>query len=261
MKEYISSRIFPPEYLKNILKCLSNWTNIIENNNNFSFVKFGDGELLSIAGKERGDKLTHNCDKHSFDKGNLPEKLKESWIFLNNYNKIHNNVYIAKWTSEPFKKDDENSVVYKTLKELESIENFNINYVNYEILLQNTLSQEKFDFFESIKKTNRKKIFVGPEILHNGVGKWLNTINIAVPLVDVIDEYDKILENIYNEIENNCIIMFSCSIPAKSFIHKSLEKNPKLTCLDIGSGFDPMFFKITREGQFDKSTILKYYNI
>lgn len=55
--------------------------------------------------------------------------------------------------------------------------------------------------------------------------------------------------------------MFSCSMPAKSFIHKSLEKNPNITCLDIGSGFDMMFYGYTREGQLNHNTIVNYYNI
>lgn len=136
-----------------------------------------------------------------------------------------------------------------------------VNFVNYEILLQNTLCEEKFNFLKSIKDSNRKKIFVGPERL-NGVVNFLNVDKfIQVPLINTFSKYDELLPNILNEIEDNSIFLFSCGLPSKSFIHKILEKNNNVTCLDFGSGFDSMFVGHTREGQIDGNFVKKYYKL
>lgn len=267
MKEIVSTRNFTDDYLKKILDTLKNWKIKISNNENFSFIKFGDGELISMAGEEGRKKYDIgdlNCDKHSYSKGDLSSKLIDAWIFLNEHNNKYDNIYFAEWTAPKLKSatipKNENSLECKTLKKLENIDNFNIHYVNYEILLQNTLSQEKYDFFKELKYTKRKKVFVGPERLHDGVSNWLKIDKcIKVPLENVIDEYDRILNDIYKEIKKNCIIFFSCSMPANSFIHRALEKEKEITCLDIGSGFDMMFHRRSREGQLEKENLLKYY--
>jgi hypothetical protein len=107
--------------------------------------------------------------------------------------------------------------------------------------------------------TTISKIFVGPERL-NGVVNFLNVNNfVQVPLINTFSKYDELLPNILNEIEDNCIFLFSCGLPSKSFIHKILERNNSVTCLDFGSGFDSMFVGHTREGQIDGNFIKNYY--
>jgi hypothetical protein len=94
-KEIISSRIFSEKYLNDILLTLKLWENNITNINNFSVIKFGDGELISMMGKEKRYNIydTHNCDGHSFDDYNLGQKLLQAWDYFNEYNNIYNNIY------------------------------------------------------------------------------------------------------------------------------------------------------------------------
>jgi hypothetical protein len=168
-------------------------------------------------------------------------------------------IYIAEWTTLPFGGID-NHPTHLFLSELKNKPDFNINFVNFEILLQNTLSLEKYNFYKSIKYSNRNKIYIGPNRLHQGVTNFLNIdLCIDVPIINAIIDYDNILEKIKNNIVDNSILLFSCSMPAKSLIHKSIEYNNNITCLDIGSGFDPMFFKRTRDGQLDSNIIKNYY--
>jgi hypothetical protein len=136
----------------------------------------------------------------------------------------------------------------------------NVNFVNFEILLQNTLSQNKFDFYKSIKYSERKKIFVGPNRLFD-IENFLNVDTlIEVPLVNSFSEYENVLASLKSEIENNSIILFSCGMPAKSLIYKSLEFNSNITCLDVGSGFDSLFIGHTREGQLNSAVVKNFYN-
>lgn len=251
--EILSNRAYEPDYFKKILDTLNMWTDCIKTNKNFTFVKFGDGDLISMTATP--ESLAYwgqaDCDGHPFDVCGLGQKTRDAWKFFNEEYK-QNPIYLAEWTWGPW--GEYMADFIKNTSEL------NVNLVNFEILLQNTLCQEKYDFFKSIKESKRKKIFVGPKRLHDGVAKFLN-INelIEVPLDGVIYKYDDILSNILKNIEKDAILLFSSSRPTRSFIHKSLEYGNEITCLDIGSGFDAMFYGYTREGQFQGHIIRNYY--
>lgn len=250
MKEYYSTRNFNEETLNKIFSTLKMWTEFILNTTNFSFIKFGDGEFYCMMG-ENGE----NCDHHPYSK-ELAVKLYDAWYFFNTLQ----NIYIAEWAGH---KPDMTCTTISERFQLDLISktDINVNFVNYEILLQNTLCQDKFDFLKSIKNSSRKKIFVGPDRLQ-GVNKFLNVDKfICIPLINTFAKYDEILPTILNEVEDNSIFLFSCGLPSKSFIHKILEKNNNVTCLDFGSGFDSMFVGHTREGQIDGNYVKNYYNL
>jgi hypothetical protein len=250
MKEYYSTRNFNEETLNKIFSTLKKWTEFIQNTTNFSFIKFGDGEFYCMMGEEG-----ENCDHHPYSK-ELAVKLYDAWYFFNTLEYI----YIAEWAGH---KPDMNCATISERFQLDLISktDIKVNFVNYEILLQNTLCEDKFNFLKSIKDSNRKKIFVGPNRLQ-GVNDFLNVDTfINIPLINTFAKYDEILPTILNEIEDNSIFLFSCGLPSKSFIHKILEKNNNVTCLDFGSGFDSMFVGHTREGQIDGNYVKNYYNL
>jgi len=250
MKELITTRNFDKKVLDKILKDIDIWNDNIHKSKNFSFVKFGDGEFFCMMGEEGG-----NCDFHPYSK-ELGEKLLDAWYFFNTLD----NIYIAEWANH---KPGMTSVTKSEKYQYELMDktpDVNISFVNFEILLQNTLSQNKFNFFKSIKDSKRKKIFVGPTRLFE-IEKFLNVDKlIEIPLVNSFSEYDNILESLKSEVVDNSIIMFSSGMPAKSLIHKVLEFNSNVTCLDFGSGFDSLFFGRTREGQMSLNVVKKYYD-
>ena len=57
-------------------------------NENFSFVKFGDGELICMIGA-----IGKNCDHHPYSK-RLGRLLEESFV---NLLRLYNNTYLAEW--------------------------------------------------------------------------------------------------------------------------------------------------------------------
>jgi hypothetical protein len=249
MKELISTRNFDKDTLDNILKTLDGWTDKINKLDNFSFVKFGDGEFFCMMGENGG-----NCDFHPYSE-DLGKKLFDAWYFFNSLN----NIYIAEWANH---KPGMTSVTKSEKFQYELMDKtpkINVKFVNFEILLQNTLSQNKFDFLKSVKYSERKKIFVGPKRLF-GIKSFLNVDElIEIPLVNSFSEYDNILVLLKSEIVDNSIILFSSGMPAKSLIHKAIEFNSNITCLDVGSGFDSLIFGKTREGQMSINQVKKYY--
>ena len=125
--------------------------------------------------------------------------------------------------------------------------------------MHNTVSEHKYNFFKNIKDSNRKKIFVGPERLSN-VQQFLNMhVHIQIPILNSFGAYDNTLTRCLEEIEDNAIFIFCGSMPSKSLVHKILQNNSNVTCLDAGSSFDPLFVGGTREGQIDTNILLAFY--
>ena len=258
MTQIISHRQYPVEYFNSMLKePIVEMTNKIINKDNFSLVRFGDGEFFCML-KNNG----HNCDKHPYS-SELGDKLISSF----NYLKKLENVYFGEWGDQPGSfgtpqnvapQKNYNNPVFKY--QLELFENIDLRLVNFEILQNNTLFEEKLVFYKTIKESNRKKIYVGPYTKLKGLEKFLNLHSfITIPEVNSFQEYDKILKLIKDEIEDNCIVLFSAGMPCECYIHEILKLNEKITCLDIGSGFDSLFHGITREGQLDTDIVKNFY--
>jgi hypothetical protein len=217
--------------------------NILKNKN-FSFTKYGDGELICISGDEG-----HNCDGHPYSK-ELGSLLKLSLLS----NADRKNVYIGDWTG--WMGDNLSQFRNEILKDK------NPNYVLYEILMNH---EEKpnpnlHNLIKEIKYTKRKKIFVGPNKLRR-VNNLINTtVQIEVPPNNTFSEYPEIKKKCLHLMEENCIFIFSCGMPSKVLVNDILSKENKVTCLDFGSGFDNIILdKETRQGQIENNIMKNFY--
>ena len=211
---------------KKLQPTIKDFKGMIERSENFSFIKQGDGEIFCMRGDAGG-----NCDGHPYSK-ELGEALKDAYTFLN---KLPNS-YITKWDEEEL----ESPVVSK-------------GNVGGDTFLHNDVSQDKFDFFKTLKFSKRKKIFIGPSRL-KGVISFLNIDEyIEIPIINSFT-FD------FNTIpEDNAIYLFSAGMPSKVWITKLLKMNQNITCIDIGSGLDPLFHRITRTRQLDGTFLNDYY--
>lgn len=258
MKQIISHRQYPEEYFNSMLKePIVEMTDKIINHVNFSLVRFGDGEFFCMQ-KKKG----HNCDKHPYS-NELGDKLIASFEYL----KKLKNVYFGEWGDQPGSfGTPQNVAPQKNYKnpvfqyQLKLFENADLKLVNFEILQNNTLFQEKHTFYKTIKESKRKKIYVGPYTKLKGIEKFLNLDSfITIPEVNSFEKYDNILNLIKGEIEDNCIVLFSAGMPCECYINDILLINDKITCLDIGSGMDAMFHGVTREGQQERDVCRDFY--
>lgn len=164
-----------------------------------------------------------NCDGHDYSK-ELGERLKESFEFLKD------KADVLEWTDQK----------------------------NYNVLLHrkdNNL-EKLSEFYKAIKVSPRRKIFVGPKRLEK-VCDFLGAEFVEVPAVNAF-EYIKGSDL---RPEDNDIFIFSCGMPAKYLIAKTIKQNPNITCIDAGSAFDPIFFGRTRTEQADTQTLRKLYNL
>lgn len=210
------------------MKTIKDFQSMIENNENFTFTKQGDGEIFCMIGQEG-----QNCDGHSYSK-ELGNELKKAYNLFNTLD----NCYVTKWTDFDIQGD------YVKSK----------GNIDGDTFLHNEISQDKYDFFKSLKHSKRKKIYVGPKKLKEVV----NFLNI-----DIFKEIPEVNAFNYNfdmHAEENAIYLFSASMPAKIWIAKLLKRNKNITCIDIGSGFDPIFIGQTRTRQIQKEVLQFHYH-
>lgn len=231
---------------------LDGFTEMIKNNQNFSFTKFGDGEFLCMHrwfGK--------NCDGDSYHR-KLGSELKDAFTYL----AARKDVYLGKWH------------VGKTIKYLEELaakkKITNINWVHYHTIMNaspiagitdfNSLLNDKmFNFVKAIKISNRKKI-----LFTNKDNEKLKKIFNADVFIETkknnwsyeFDDYFKIVEK---ECVENAIFIIAAGLSSKVMIAKILQKY-NMTCLDIGSGFDLLATaKHTRPWSHTYEDEVKYY--
>lgn len=212
------------------------------NNKNFTFVKYGDGELLCMLGA-KGE----NCDFHPYTP-KLGELLKESFGKLLAFE----DVYLADWKDNLI---DVRDMFIKSNK-------LNPKFADYDCFLtvhENIKSSKLINFYKLLKNSKRKKIFIGPKHLFQ-VEEMLN-INklVEVPSADAFSEYERIAQELKNDVENNNIYIFCCSMMSCVLCHDLKLINQNITLLDIGSGFDPIFSNKSRPKQPSRENCHHYY--
>lgn len=166
----------------------------------------------------RGD-IGNNCDGHPYT-NELGIKLKESFEFLN----------------------DKAIIV-----------DFN-NQIDYNILLHRTDTNPS-KFWKTVKKSNKKKLFIGP-IKLKIISDLLKSEYFEIPEKNAFSIYNEILD--FLKKSNAEILVFSAGMTTKVLIAELLKNKPTLTCIDAGSSFDPIV-NTTRTYQISKEKFLGLY--
>lgn len=193
----------------------------ITNQENFSFVKRGDGEEECMSSK-----IGQNCDNIQYNV-QLANHLKDAFEFFS----TKENIIVPKF---------ENQALYNSL-----LHHANNDYLGAEI------------FYKSIIESARKKVYLGPKRLQV-VANLLGAKHIICPDILDISNYQEISDKVLHEIEENAIFMFSAGLYAKVMIAEVLKSNPNVTCLDIGSAFDALV-KNSRIGQLLTNDLWNLY--
>jgi len=188
-----------------------------------------------------------NCDYHPYTE-ELSKLLTMSFIKLF---RDHNDVFLAEW--------DDNLI--KTREQFIEVNNLWPIYADYECFLSlesNIKNDKLLNFYKLLKNSDRKKVFIGPKKLAD-VQKMLNIDKfINVPIINAFSEYDRVLSELNDfGINDDNIYILCCSMMSCVVCNDLKEKNPNITLLDIGSGFDPIFGVKTRPKQ---PTAVKCFN-
>jgi len=211
----------------------------IENGENFSYVKIGDGEIDCMQFKDGG-----NIDKHPYSK-KLGLELRKSFIDL-----VDKDVFIGDWfqSNPPINSRDVGNIQYYN-------KFINDNGINPKLIYPfelfmlgwgNLSNNNLLEFYKSVKSSSRKKIYIGPERL-NGIGNYINIDDyITIPLINSFEFKNIIYKETIEKLEDNCILFFSVGLMSATLINDILNYKNNITIVDIGSGFDTLFVHVTR---------------
>ncbi len=244
--KYVFDRRF--YYENDPANILMKWTSMIKESRPFTFVKFGDGEMISMMdiGHLNGNK---NCDGCHY----FPE-LKEG--LLRSYKKLlpQDNVYLGT-TFEipgpnlPFQQEIRSDYV----KYLSWMNGFK-NKISANVILNRPecLTPELRDFYLTIAKSPRRKLYVGPASMKMAA-EFLGAEFLEIPEKDAFLSYSQILADI--KTKNSEIVLVSAGMMAKC-LAADLEGG---TFIDIGSGLDPLLGRSTRTSQAPLKTLYSFY--
>ena len=211
---------------------------------NFTFVKYGDGEIICMIGG-----TGTNCDDHPYSE-KLGKLLEKSFVkLLRNYD----DVYLAEWVDN----------LVKTRESYVNVNSLNPKFADYECFLtleENMHDDKLLKFYEILKNSKRKKVFVGPKKLKDVEGMLNIDKFIEVPLIDAFSKYDDVLKELINYgVDDDNIYILCCSMMSCLICSDLKDINKKITLLDIGSGFDPIFSEKTRPKQPSAEKCFMYY--
>ena len=214
------------------------------NNENFTFVKYGDGEIICMIGG-KGE----NCDHHPYSE-KLAKELEISFVKLL---KFYDDVYLAEWIDN----------LVKTRESYINVNGLKPKFADYEcfLTLKENLSDKKLlNFYTLIKNTKRKKIFVGPKKLKK-VTTMLEIDNfVEVPIINAFSDYERVMNELVQiGVDNDNIYILCCSMMSCLICSDLKEMNKEITLLDIGSGLDPIFGERTRPKQPSEEECVKYF--
>ena len=214
------------------------------NNENFTFVKYGDGEILCMIGG-KGE----NCDHHPYSE-KLRRELEKSFVKLLRF---YDDVYLAEWVDN----------LVKTRESYINVNGLKPKFADYECFLtlkENLNDKKLLNFYTLLKKTKRKKIFVGPKKLKK-VTTMLGIDNfVEVPIINAFSDYDRVMDELVHiGVNDNNIYILCCSMMSCLICSDLKEINKKITLLDVGSGLDPIFGERTRPKQPSEEECFEYF--
>ena len=214
------------------------------NNENFTFVKYGDGEILCMIGG-KGE----NCDHHPYSE-KLRRELEKSFVKLLRF---YDDVYLAEWVDN----------LVKTRESYINVNGLKPKFADYECFLtlkENLNDKKLLNFYTLLKNTKRKKIFVGPKKLKK-VTTMLGIDNfVEVPIINAFSDYDRVMDELVHiGVNDNNIYILCCSMMSCLICSDLKEINKKITLLDVGSGLDPIFGERTRPKQPSEEECFEYF--
>ena len=213
----------------------------IESGQDFTFTKFGDGEIICMLNRYTdGDT---NCDKQSYSR-ELSDGLWEASKFFSRKHQVH----IGKW-EDIFALEFDNELRRRRIE---------LNYVPYATLLHidsNDLNKVK-SFYQAVSK-RKDKVYICPEKL-NKAQSFLDCDIINVKENEAFSDYQSIKQQLLSS--DYKIFMYSAGLMSKVLIADVLKEKCNTTHLDIGSGLDNVFGGITRSFQVEKEKIKELYD-
>jgi len=205
-------------------KRLGEFTDMLLYNENFTMVKFHDGEILNMLTNNESET---NCDGSNYYRV-LGDDLIKAYIYF-----LHKkDAYINSWP-----------ISFEILEKMQS--DFKDVFDNSKFLYSNMLvqklplKQQQITFFKAIKNSNRHKLYISNKEMIQALCPLLNISNaIIIPEINCFLQKERIVQLVLNQVQPNMIVLVSAGMCAKVLIAELSKLKPNVIYLDIGSTFD-----------------------
>lgn len=190
--------------------------NKLTSGENFSFARYGDGEINAIL----GSKQKQNCDGHEYflDMGiRLYKIIKSKPDYIMGLQNL----------VQDLRKDD--AEFHKLIA--------GIDWVNSDIIHRASIKGYLYGLFEALR--DRNVILVSKIGLKDIFGRIPHGIHIVIDEKDCWFQHEKILVAIRGSISPNVVILYCAGMPTEVFIDDIYNEFKDVTQIDIGSAFDP----------------------
>jgi hypothetical protein len=200
----------------------------IENEENFSFARYADGEVRLMKGLD----INHETQAYKIDKWKAPNKKTKVGIDLyNTLNHTEHNYYYA--ISGINDNINDYSFLIQNIKQNKN----NVTFVN--LWINNNYTR----MIEKLKNLKREVILICNESAKEQ--------NFPFPIKEIfhfpndcVDFWEKeselFMNNLFDEFSNleNQLFFISCGPVSEIIIHGLYTKNPNNTYIDVGSSID-----------------------
>lgn len=200
----------------------------IENEENFSFARYADGEVRLMKGLD----INHETQAYKIDKWKAPNKKTKLGIDLyNTLNHTEDNFYYA--ISAINDNINDYSFLIKNIKHNKN----NITFVNLWI------NNNYHKMVEKLKNLKREVILICNESAKKNSFPFVvkDILHFPNDCVDFWEENSEIfLEKMLNKFDkhNNQLFFISCGPVSEVIIDTLFLKNPNNTYIDVGSSID-----------------------
>ena len=204
---------------------IKTFTEKLKNQEPFSFIKIGDDCVFCIKGQEGS-----NAEGHPYSK-ELGSHMTEAY----NYMIEQPGVFVAEWN------------------------NPKLTYFDALLLHEDEyLTEDLKEFYRLLKDEPRPKYYFARERMREAATVF-NMNFVEVPYPDSYSHIDEVMAKVKEIAKDDIIILFSCGMLAKIMTYECHKINPKMTVLDMGSAFDPLFVGSTRSHDPDQHLRVKEF--
>lgn len=215
----------------------------IKVNDNFSYIRFGDAELMCMSGTYKG----HTKDKHDYSK-ELSQDLNTAFLSLCN----RPDTYMGKWDT------DHNTHILLRIIERESIQK---KFVGFHLLDSDkiNINEHQYLFYKTIKESKRKKIFVA----NDGLTRMTSFLNIdemiTIPKINAYNAIEGIKQACLQSYVKDAIYIYCAGMNTKLLINEMTMRHPDSTHIDVGSAFEPFYNNRTRSGHASNEYLQTFF--
>jgi len=216
------------EHLKNDMQqVLSTLCDKINNTDNFTLVKFGDGEFRNMISTNEEE---YNCDGNNYYLDLGTDLIKAYIYYLSS-----ENVYINRWHSH----------VYSIQQLLDSIYCKSAKFVYYDLIVHKLPFDDSIvSFFKLIKNSKREKIYISNRDNIKHICPILKIdAAIEIPNVNSYKYKNEIFASVKEFMisKKDAIVLVSGGMFSKILIADCMNNSPQNTYIDIGSTFDGIY--------------------